>query len=129
VLIVRAAKKSASVPAPDSAESEILKVDLSDLQAGNVALNVRLHDGDTINVPKALSVFVTGEVKSPGAYAVEPGTTVLQVLSLAGGITDRGSSSRVRILKTVNGKQTDAAAKMTDTISPGDTIVVKPRFF
>ena len=131
VVIVRAAKKtpSTSPQGADAADSEILKVDLNDLQSGNAALNVRLQDGDTVNVPKALSVFVTGEVKSPGAYAVVPGTTVLQVLSLAGGITDRGSSSRVRILKTVNGKQTDIAAKMTDTINPGDTILVKTRFF
>ena len=74
---------------------------------GNMALNMALQDGDTINVPKAQSVFVAGQVKSPGAYAVEPGTTVLQVLSLAGGLTDRGSDSRIRIQRTVNGKKVE----------------------
>ena len=34
------------------------------------------------------------------AFAVEHGTTVLQVLSLAGGITDRGSDGRIRIQRT-----------------------------
>jgi polysaccharide export outer membrane protein len=109
--------------------SEVIKIDLADLQAGDTALNIPLQDGDTINVPKAQSVFVAGQVKNPGAYAVEPGTTVLQLLSLAGGLTDRGSDSRIRIQRTINGKQVEVSAKLTDTVNPGDTIIVKERFF
>jgi polysaccharide biosynthesis/export protein len=109
--------------------SEIIRVDLADLQAGNMALNLALQDGDTINVPKAQSVFVAGQVKSPGAYAVDPGATVLQVLSLAGGLTDRGSDNRIRIQRTVNGKKVEVSAKLTDVVNPGDTIIVRERFF
>jgi polysaccharide export outer membrane protein len=94
-----------------------------------MALNLALQDGDTINVPKAQSVFVAGQVKSPGAYAAEPGATVLQVLSLAGGLTDRGSDSRIRIQRTVNGKNVEVTAKLTDLVTPGDTIIVRERFF
>ncbi|MFN7983306.1 MAG: polysaccharide biosynthesis/export family protein [Vicinamibacterales bacterium] len=116
---------------PKSGEdpSEIIKVDLSALQAGNMTLNLSLQDGDTVNVPKAQSVFVTGQVKTPGAYAVEPGTTVLQVLSLAGGLTERGSNNRIRIQRTENGKRSDVAAKLSDVVKPGDTIIVRERFF
>ena len=114
---------------PGEEPSEIVKIDLSALQAGNMTLNVLLQDGDTVNVPKAQSVFVTGQVKSPGAYAVEPGGTVLQVLSLAGGLTDRGSDNRIRIQRTENGKKVDIAAKLTDAVKPGDTIIVRERFF
>ena len=74
-------------------------------------------------------MFVGGQVKTPGAYAVEPGTTVLQVLSLAGGVTDRGSDSRIKILRTVNGKKIEIKAKLTDIVQPGDTIIVGERFF
>jgi polysaccharide export outer membrane protein len=109
--------------------SEVIRIDLSDLQAGNIVLNMTLLDGDTINVPKAQSVFVAGQVKSPGAYAVEPGATVLQVISLAGGLTDRGSDSRIRVQRTVSGKQVEVGVKLTDLIKPGDTIIVKERFF
>jgi polysaccharide biosynthesis/export protein len=109
--------------------SEIIKVDLADLQAGNMALNIALQDGDTINVPKAQSVFVAGQVKAPGAYAVDPGTTVLQVVSLAGGLTEHGSDSRIKIQRVVNGKTVEASAKLTDVVKPGDTIIVKERFF
>jgi polysaccharide biosynthesis/export protein len=116
-------------PKPGEDSTELIRVDLAELQGGNIALNIALQDGDTINVPKAQSVFVAGQVKTPGAYAVERGTTVLQLLSLAGGLTDRGSDSRIRIQRTVNGKKVEVAVKLTDTVMPGDTIIVKERFF
>jgi polysaccharide export outer membrane protein len=123
--------RSRRVPAngEGGAEAEILRIDLADLQAGNTALNITLQDGDTLNVPKAQSVFVSGQVKAPGAYAVEPGTTVLQVLSLAGGLTDRGADSRIRIQRMVKGKLKETKAKLTDTVQPGDTIIVPQKFF
>lgn len=117
-------------PKPNEEPSEVIKVDLGELQAGNTGLNIQLQDGDTVNVLKAQSVFVTGQVKSPGAYSVEPGTTVQQVLSLAGGLTDRGSDSRIRISRTENGKpRVEINAKLTDVVKPGDTIIVRERFF
>jgi polysaccharide export outer membrane protein len=128
ITIVRAPAKRGS-NGNGHGESEILKIDLAALQSGDLSLNVPLQDGDTINVPKAQSVFVSGQVKSPGGYAVEPGMTVLQVLSLAGGVTDRGSTGRIQILRTVDGKQKELKAKLTDKVLPGDTIVVKERIF
>jgi polysaccharide export outer membrane protein len=116
-------------PAGGEDPSEIIRVDLAALQSGDLSLNLPLQDGDTINIPKAQSVFVSGQVKTPGAYAVEPGTTVLQLLSLAGGLTERGSDNRIRIQRIVDGKTTEVSAKLTDTVMPGDTIIVKERFF
>ena len=74
-------------------------------------------------------VSLAAQVKSPGAYAVEPGATVLQVISLAGGLTDRGSDSRIQVQRTVNGKKVEVGVKLTDIVKPGDTIVVRERFF
>jgi polysaccharide export outer membrane protein len=68
-------------------------------------------------------------VKSPGAFPVEPETTVLQVLSLAGGLTERGAAGRIRIQRTVDGKKVEIKAKLTDTVLPGDTIIVPEKFF
>jgi len=68
-------------------------------------------------------------VKSPGGYGVEPGMTVLQLLSLAGGLTDRGSDGRIKIQRTVKGKKTEIKAKLSDTVQPGDTIIVPDKFF
>jgi polysaccharide export outer membrane protein len=80
-------------------------------------------------VPKAHGVYVFGQVKTPGAYAMEKGTTVLQALSLAGGVTDRGSTGRVKIVRSVDGKKTELKAKLTDLVEPGDTLIVGERFF
>jgi polysaccharide export outer membrane protein len=127
-VIVRSRKSVSGNGTP--ADPEILRIDLTDLQAGNMSLNIPLLDGDTINIPKAQSVFVSGQVKNPGGYAVEEGMTVLQVLSLAGGLTDRGSDRRINILRTVDGKKKERkGVKLTDVIEPGDTIVVGQRIF
>jgi polysaccharide export outer membrane protein len=43
--------------------------------------------------------FVYGEVARPGTYILEDGTTVLKAISIAGGFSKFGSSSRVRVLR------------------------------
>ena len=116
-------------PSGESGPVQVIKVNLADLQAGDLSKNVQLLDGDTVNVPKAQLVFLSGQVRSPGAYAVENDTTVLQALTLAGGLTDRGSDGKIKILRTVKGKKTEIKAKLTDTVLPGDTIVVPERLF
>jgi polysaccharide export outer membrane protein len=86
---------------PDQqADATVIRVNVRELQAGKLSQNVALHDGDTLVVPRAQSVFVFGQVKTPGAYSIMQGTTVLQALSLAGGVTDRGSTGRVYIVRT-----------------------------
>jgi polysaccharide export outer membrane protein len=126
-IVVRASHRVADKATANDAE--IIRIDLADLQAGNMTLNITLQDGDTINVPKAQSVFVSGQVKAPGAYAVERGTTVLQVLSLAGGLTDRGADSRIRVQRMIKGRLKEIKAKLTDIVEPGDTIIVPQKFF
>jgi polysaccharide export outer membrane protein len=108
----------------------VIRVNVRDLQAGKLSQNVTLHDGDTLVVPRAQSVYVFGQVKTPGAYGITRGTTVLQALSLAGGVTDRGSTGRVFVVRTGDdGKKRETKVKLTDVVEPGDTLVVKERFF
>ena len=126
-VIIRAPKRTGAGITEDQ---EIIRVDLTDLQAGNMALNIPLRDGDTINVPKAQSAFVSGQVKNPGAYTVEEGMTILQVLSLAGGLTERGSDRRINVTRTVDGKNKEfKSVKLTSLVQPGDTVVVGQRIF
>jgi len=131
ILIVRPAPGKATGPTlPDLAsDSTVLKINIRDLQEGDLTKNAPLKDGDTIVVPKAQAVYVFGQVKAPGAYAVSKGTSVLQALSLAGGVTDRGSTGRVKIVRSVEGKNREIKAKLTDLVEPGDTLIVGERFF
>ena len=100
------------------------------MQNGVFTDNVVLRDGDTIFVPRAESVYVFGQVKNPGAYSLQQkNTSVLQALSLAGGVTDRGSVGRVRVVRIVNGEKKEFKVKLTDVVAPGDTIIVGERFF
>ncbi len=54
---------------------------------------------------------------------------MLQALSLAGGVTDRGSTGKIKIVRTVEGKKKEIKVKLTDMVEPGDTIIVAERFF
>jgi polysaccharide biosynthesis/export protein len=132
ILIVRppAGKRAGPVlPEQAGGDTTVIRINIRDLQEGNLSKNVLLKDGDTIVVPKAQGVYVFGQVKAPGAYAMEKGTTVLQALSLAGGVTDRGSTGRVKIVRTMDGKKKELKAKLTDLVEPGDTLIVGERFF
>jgi polysaccharide export outer membrane protein len=118
------------MPGEQADASEIIKVDIKELQGGAMGNNVPLRDGDTLFVPRAENIYVFGQVKNPGAYPLQgKNTTVLQALSLAGGVTDRGSTNRIQIVRIVNGEKKELKAKLTDPVKPGDTIIVKERFF
>lgn len=103
-----------------------------DLENGNRTNDVTLRDGDRVFVKKAGQVYIGGFVHNPGAYTVESsGVTLRQALTLAQGVTERGSEKRVEILRKVAGKDAEKIKDVTlDTIvRPGDTITVKARIF
>jgi len=131
VLIVRA--KTATTPdnplLPGAENVEVTTVDLKQLQSGALSRNAALRDGDTIFVPRAESVYVFGQVRNPGAYPIQTSTTVLQALSLAGGVTERGAIGRIRIVRIEKGKTVEVRVKLTDIVRAGDTIIVPERFF
>ena len=116
------------LPGEEDAQ-DVTRVNLADLQTGRLSENVVLQDGDTIFVPKADTFFVSGYVRTPGSYVLQPNMTVLQALALAGGITERGSSRRIRILRIVDGEEEEIDVDMTDIVRPGDTVIVNQRFF
>jgi polysaccharide export outer membrane protein len=108
-------------------ETRTTRVNLSDLQSGKILNNVMLREGDTIFVPKAERFFVTGHVRSPGAYPHERGMTVLQAISLAGGLSEKGSNRGLKVVRVVNGQKKEVTVKLTDAIQPNDTLVIRQR--
>ncbi len=44
-------------------------------------------------------VYVYGEVKNPGIYRIEPGMTLLDALTLAGGVTPSADLSNIKIIR------------------------------
>ena len=115
---------------PDEEDgTEVIRVDIKELQSGKLSQNAQLQDNDTIFVPRAELVYVFGQVKNPGGYPLQKGTTVMQALSLAGGVTDRGAAGRIRIARVVRGLKVELKMKLEDIVKPGDTIIVPERFF
>jgi polysaccharide biosynthesis/export protein len=132
VVVVRGQGANASgpaVPDPNDPAADVLRINLKDLQSGTISRNVDLHDGDTVYVARAEEIYVFGEVKNPGSYAIKSGTTVLQALSLAGGVTPSGAIGRLKIVRFVNGRKSELNSRLIDIVQPGDTITVPERLF
>ncbi|HEY3092229.1 MAG TPA: polysaccharide biosynthesis/export family protein [Vicinamibacterales bacterium] len=130
VMIVRGhGRTTATLPEAGEA-GDVIRVNLKDLQSGSAGVrNMTLSDGDTVYVPRAQVVYVFGQVKNPGSYAVQSDTTVLQVLSLAGGVLPTGAINRMQVIRVVSGAKKEFKVKPTEGVNPGDTIVVPERFF
>jgi polysaccharide export outer membrane protein len=80
-------------------------------------------------------VFVTGMVGRPGPYPLSAPTTVLQLLSIAGGVNEFADTKKILIMRTEDGVQKALKFNYKDVIrgknlkqnillKPGDTIVV-----
>lgn len=52
-----------------------------------------------ISVQPLIRVSVLGEVRSPNVYPVDPGTSLLQLLTVAGGPTDRAKLDDTRVIR------------------------------
>lgn len=109
--------------------NDVIRIDLNALETGGLANNIVLRDGDTVFVPRAPTVVVFGQVRSPGVYPIGTATTVVEVLALAGGVADRGAANRIKILRTTGGKKVEVKAKLSDVVKPGDTLIVPERLF
>lgn len=122
---------AAAVSAPalpgDTGVAEVMRVSLEDLREGRLIANILLQDNDTIIVPPAERYYVSGFVKQPGSFVLRSGMTVRQAIAEAGGISERGSTRGIKIIRKVNGKEVEINADMADLVRPNDTIRVRQR--
>jgi len=122
-----AASVSAPPVAGDPRVSEVMRVSHRELQEGRLTANILLQDSDVILVPPAEKFYVTGFVRTPGAFPLPPGMTVRQALAVAGGINERGSDRGIKIVRIVNGKEVEIDASLADIVRANDTIRVRQR--
>jgi polysaccharide biosynthesis/export protein len=108
---------------------------LAVMQKGDFKQNIRLQPGDTVVVPNADTVYVQGEVKTPGQVKYTRGLTVTTAIAGAGGFTPLASPRRVTIQRTDGGKKETLRVNVNDPdekdvpLKPNDVITVPQRLF
>ena len=70
--------------------------------------------------------YITGEVSRPGAYPCFRNTSILKLLTRAGGFTDKALESGLEINRTVNGRKQVLKAVNKDTLLVPEDVVVVP---
>jgi polysaccharide export outer membrane protein len=106
-------------------------IDIPALFAGTRSEDdILLSAGDTLYVNKAPMYYIYGEAQRPGHYRVERGMTVMQAIAQGGGITSRGSQSRLRLTRTQpDGAVVQTEPRLTDPVQPGDVLFVRESLF
>jgi polysaccharide biosynthesis/export protein len=100
-------------------------------RTGDLSRNLQLENGDTIFVQRAPVFYIYGEVQRAGSYRLEQSMTVMQALSLGGGVTPRGTDRGLKIRrKSADGTTFQAIdARLTDPVQPDDVIYVRESLF
>ena len=109
------------------------------LDSGNDALLPELKPGATIFVPRqseevkggARTIYIMGQVASPGAYEAQADTTFMELLANAGGPNRFANTRQIRIIRTGGGVEKFDLQAYTETgsgdlpkIAPGDAIFI-----
>lgn len=112
---------------PDQLRERLMEESKKYLEDANVTVIVK-----QINSRK---VYITGQVGKQGPYPLMGPTTVLQLISLAGGLAEYSDSKNIIVIRTENGRQVAHKFNYKEVIAgkrlaqnlelkPGDTVVV-----
>ena len=100
------------------------------VQSGELSQDYEVSGNDVIFVERAPRFYIYGEVQRPGAFRLERDMTVLQALSVGGGLTQRGTERGVRIKRRdANGALQVLDAKHDDLLKVDDVVYVKESLF
>ena len=99
------------------------------------ALRAKLADGYlrdprvSAEVENYRPFYILGEVQKPGEYPFTSGLTVLNAVATAGGFSYRANTKTVTIRHAGGSAELRTRLTATTPVGPGDTIVIKERFF
>ncbi len=83
----------------------------------------------SVEVEQARPFFILGEVTTPGQYPYVPNMTAETAVAIAGGFAPRANKSTVQVTRNLPGQQMRGDVPLNFPLRPGDTIVVKERWF
>ena len=96
---------------------------IKDLATGDVNLDPFIQPGDKIFAPTADMFYIKGQVKGPGGYGLIPHMSLLMAIARAGGLTDLGSDSHIKITRknvTISPKDMNMEVLPDDVIDVGE---------
>ncbi|MBI1890602.1 MAG: polysaccharide export protein EpsE [Burkholderiales bacterium] len=100
------------------------------VKSGNLKQNMRLQTNDVVFVERAPRFYIYGEVQHPGTYKLERNMTVLQALSVGGGLSPRGTDRGIRVKRRgPDGNLTEITAKHDDLVQVDDVVYVRESLF
>ncbi len=103
---------------------------LVDMNPKNLNLDIRVKSGDIIMVPRMDVFYIYGEVRKPGVFRLERGMTIVQALSVGGGLSDRGTQKGIRVKRrNKDGKVTELKVDLNELLQRNDVIYVKESLF
>jgi polysaccharide export outer membrane protein len=111
------------------ADGSVVTLQVADVMSGKSDLVVA--DGDTVEILKVEKVYLTGQVKNPGAVAFSEDLTVSRALILAGDVSSSAALSRVEVMRADGTVQKVNIARVRRgktadlKLEPGDTITVR----
>lgn len=111
---------------------EKIPVDLLGLLAGDLRLDIKMMAGDVLFAPKLEQFYIYGEVQHPGMFRLERNMTVMQALSVGGGLTAKGTQRGVVINRREgggDGKVREIKVDLSETVLPNDVVYVKESLF
>jgi polysaccharide export outer membrane protein len=83
----------------------------------------------SVEVSTRRPFYVVGEVQKPGSYAYVTDMSVLNAIATAGGSTYRANMHDFYIKRKHDGRVVRVLANQESLLQPGDTVVVRERYF
>jgi polysaccharide export outer membrane protein len=83
----------------------------------------------TVEVETYRPFFILGEVTTPGQYPYVADMTVEKAIAIAGGFAPRAFKQTVELTHNAQGQQIKTEVPLSYPVRPGDTVLVKERWF
>ena len=113
-----------SVPAQGETTGQLARSIVARLKQGYVR-----DPHVTVEVETYRPFFILGEVTNPGQYPYVPNMTAETAVAIAGGFSPRADKHGIQITRSANGQHYKGDVPLSYPLHPGDTVMVKERWF
>lgn len=107
---------------------ELTRKDGANQGVRDADLDSPLRVDDVVTVKQSI-FYIFGEVNRPGAYTLEKGVTIKKAIALAGGLTSKGSKSRMEVSRKDGANVATRSSDIDDEVRIDDVVLIKESIF